>query len=243
MMRKIAALLLVATLAVPQVWGADAKKALILGGPGAPTYTSLEVYNGTIAAGASDSTRLFQVRRYKQMWVSIYVKGSAAAGLSQPYRIAFQARDVACWDSTQAGDFLRGYTANDTTQPLRFRLYAADSLAAPALSGDTLCLNAWVPGGIRRTGVTPADTSVIGTTDTTNVSATRVWPNELLIEMPARRMNQGTTSLLLMQPSTYYFPLADANGTFFRANYVSLRFRNLSTPSIAVRCRLVLYGD
>lgn len=239
-----------ALIAVPGMARADIKAAVTLNAGLGPDFRAGEILNRAILSGASDSSRVIKTLGYKQLWAQIFVRGFAAANQMTPYRIAFQAREVACWDSAGAAGYLLGYPNADTTQSIKRRMYAADTIAAPALTlGDTLCLNPFMFSGIRMSfagsgGISaPTDTAYIGSTDTTFINTTRVWPNELLIEMPPRRANQGTTAQLLMQPAIYYFPLTNANGVFFQANYASFRFRNLGPANIVVRFRLVMFRN
>lgn len=244
--RKILALLLVGLLAATAAHAADAKKKVALDVGGGPLYRAGEIYNGTIAAGARDSTRLVDTRYIKQMWVTLYVKSTTAAGLGQPYRIAFSATDFACMDSANAAEGLRGYPGGDTAQNITRTIPLPDVLGATT---DTLCREPWMPAGIQRTATTsgsvtqsPRDTTYLGINDTTLVAATNTQPNELLVMFPPRRANQGTTSELFPF-AIYKFPIADLHGIFFRARYLQLKFRNLSASTVAIRCRLELHRD
>jgi hypothetical protein len=244
MNRKILALLLVGLLAAPAAMAADAKLKVTLDAGGGPNYRAGEIYNGTIAAAARDSTRIVDARDFKQIWVALYVKGSTAAALGQPCRIAFHATDFACMDSANVAEGLKGYPNGDTTQNIRGTLALPDLLGATT---DTLCREAWNPTGIRQTtgaaGLrSESDTTYVGMVDTTWAAATKTQPNELLVMVNPRRANQGTTSERFPM-GVYKFPLADLNGIFFRARYLQLRFRNLSVGSVVIRCRIELYKD
>lgn len=245
MRRILAVAALAALLYAAAAWAVSPKLAVTLDAGGAPKYRSGEIYNGTIAAAARDSTRLVDVRGFNRIWVAIYTQGSTAAAKSQPVTIAFQATDFACIDSAGVAEYLKGYAGGDSAQSPRATLAAMDVVGATL---DTLCREPWMPAGIRQaSGATVpkarADTTYIGVPDTTQAAATKVQQTELAVTMPPRRANQGTTSQTFLQPAVYKFPLADLNGIWFEARYLQLRFRNLSEGSVTIRARIYLYKD
>ena len=246
-LRRFAAIValggLVLALAVPALAVND-KATKDVTSPDAPIFFQKVILDGTLradstgaqGAGTRDSSLAYPVQNYKQLWMAFTIKNRNRS--TGAYRYAVTIRNIACFDSAGAGLYLSSYAGGDTTQGLMGR-GGAYALGRTTTAADSFCVQTWMPG----MGMIPhasgasalSDTFMVGAIDTTRSLIgpnARLLPGEFLVEFPATAAGgqNGTASNQNENNFTYYFPLADARGVFFRGSYVQVFVRPLLTP-------------